>query len=205
MDYAVRNEKTWRQSLISFGESQYRSILFRCWANTDIRCSIDTNGPNLGRTAVGSKKENIGSFISRYRRQPAQSVCLSRRMVWRDLLGSRTIYSVRLKCLILLTQFPPPPFVIVSTWIQKLQRVFFPNGILVELLVYAVLLWQQQPTEQALHMVCISYCCSVSWSCMLSRNNDRHNPSPKSSPAHAATNWLQTIKESKRGKFKKSS
>lgn len=109
MDYAVRNEKTWRQSLISFGESQYRSILFRCWANTDIRCSIDTNGPNLGRTAVGSKKENIGSFISRYRRQPAQSVCLSRRMVWRDLLGSRTIYSVRLKCLILLTQFPPPP------------------------------------------------------------------------------------------------
>lgn len=110
MDYAVRNEKTWRQSLISFGGSQYRrSILFRCWANTDIRCSIDTNGSNLGRTAVGSKKENIGSFISRYRRQPAQSVCLSRRMVRRDLLGSRTIYSVRLKCLILLTQFFPPP------------------------------------------------------------------------------------------------
>ncbi len=107
MDYAVRNEKTWRQSLISFGGYQYRSVLFRCWANTYIRCSIDTNGSNLGRAAVGSQKENIGSFISRYRRQPAQSVCLSRRMVRRDLLGSETIYSVWLKCLILLTQFFP--------------------------------------------------------------------------------------------------
>ena len=88
-----------------FPSADLYTVCYLDAAQTHIGFSIDTNGSNLGSAAVGSNKENIRSFISRYRRQTAQSVCLSRRMVRRDLLGSGTIYSVWLKCLILLTEF----------------------------------------------------------------------------------------------------